>query len=145
MNFFILDDLLMRRLKENVRGVVSFFGAVDMKDVQEKSQAAPLVALIYDGYAIRDTNPGTVQVVQRWAVVVGVHVKDYTEPGMSARQAAGEIVTDVITTLQGYTPEEFPNVKRMTLAQSSGIYLDAGLLLVPLTFEANVVLSRNLS
>lgn len=145
MNYFILDDLLMRRLKENVQGVANFFSAADMAQIKEFSQVAPLVAVIYDGYSTKDTNPGTVQVIQRWAVVVGVQVKDYTEPTMSARQAAGEIVTDVIRALQGYTPPEYPNVKRMTLAQSGGVYLDAGLLLVPLTFEANVILGSNLS
>lgn len=145
MNFFILDELILKRLKEHVKGVARIFSALNLQDVVAQSQAVPLVATVYDGYVLKDSNPGTAQVIQRWTVVVGVKVLDYTEPAMSARVASGEIVTAVLKALQGYGPSEYPNVKRLSLAQGQGAYLENGLLLVPLVFESSVVFGSTLS
>lgn len=142
MNFFAIEELIVRRLREEVKGVAVVFSASDLAEVNDRSQTAPLLAVVYDGYALHSAVRGAVQVVQRWIVVIGTRAGEYADPAATNRRAAGEIATDVITCLQGWQPVEYPNIRPLSLAQAQGTYLKDGLLLVPFVFETNLSVTK---
>ena len=142
MNFFAAEEAILSRLKDRVQ-TKHVFSAADLREVKDRSQAVPLVAVIYDGCAPTSKTLGAVQVTQRWVAVVGTREGQYTDPAMSNRKAAGDIVTEVILALHGWVPEQVKQIRALSLAQSQGTFLEEGLLLCPFVFTTDVIVSGN--
>ena len=69
--FFDLEPEIVKRLRAALPAGVPVLTADELDDVEERSQPAPAVHVIYDGYTVTQAQPTAALTRQRWLVAGG--------------------------------------------------------------------------
>lgn len=141
MSWTPLEDALVARLQDRLGAMAKrYLTTAEYADVEEESQATPVVAVVYQGYAPVST-PGQVyaakvqQIEQSFYVVVAVRNARNTRNREGAREASAPIVKAVMNALIGWRPPGLPEEGPLQLAPAPGAaFTDAGFAYYPIAF-----------
>lgn len=139
VDFLGLEPLIIARLKASVPAARAVLAAEDLADVQERSQVAPALHVIYGGYRVTEAseNGRTAATEQTWIVVVVVKGAGQRGDAAAAlRASAAALVTPVLSALMGWRPAE--RMRPMKLANGPRPVFSSGFAYFPLTFTATV-------
>ncbi|MFW5920923.1 MAG: phage tail terminator protein [Polyangiales bacterium] len=111
-DYLAAEGLLVERLREELTTVPErhVLTAPDLAEVDEQQQFTPAVHVIYAGDEVVESDDaragdGGEQIVrQRWYTVAAVRNVREPRAGAGAREAAGEILAEILPTLAGWVP-----------------------------------------
>lgn len=143
--FFDLEPEIVARLRETLPAGVPVLTAEELDGVQEKSQPAPAVHVIYDGYSVTQAQRTAAVTRQRWLVVVVVkHAGAAAKAAAETKQRAAPLVLAVIDALLGFRPDTRPGSQCLALATPPRPAPRAPFFYFPSLFTADVpVTSRS--
>jgi hypothetical protein len=137
-NLLSAEPLLLARLRARLPAPVQVFAAADLDGVREREQYAPAVHLLYGGHRIGDSPyPGVEKRLQSWVCVLVARNRRGVE---SQRDAAGELLTQVETSLLGWrpSPDHTPRIGQDAPAPRYG----AGVIYLTLGYQTSVRSSK---
>lgn len=128
-----IEALIVERLRQKMPGV-TVVTLDDVTRVPELRQKAPLVAVIYDGYEVREdqANGMIVNVEQTWLVVTAAKTARGAGLPIDARNEAGGLGQDVMRALLGF---RVGPARHLRLAEAPGPEYDGGFCYMPLAFS----------
>lgn len=140
-NYLSAEALIIQRIKDQVPGLNAVLSADDLAGVEERSQVAPAVHVLYGGDilaggAAGSAGRGAARIVrQRWfAVIVVRQARDAT--GSRARAEAGPLISKVLVALSGWPPSA-AHRELVRLSAPNPLYR-AGMAYFPLAFETQL-------
>lgn len=139
IDFLGLEPLIIERLKATVPAARTVLAAEDLADVQERSQVAPALHVIYGGYRVIEAseNGRAASTEQSWIVVAVVKGASQRSDGPAAlRASAAELVGPVLSALMGWRPVD--RMRPLKLANGPRPAFSGGFAYFPLTFAAQV-------
>lgn len=139
IDFLGLEPLIIARLKAAVPAARAVLAAEDLTDVQERSQTAPALHVIYGGYRVVSASESGrgANTEQTWIVVAVVKGASQRADGPAAVRASGaELVGPVLAALMGWRPSE--RMRPLKLANGPRPVFSGGFAYFPLTFSADV-------
>ncbi|MDR2155904.1 MAG: hypothetical protein LBE78_12925 [Burkholderiaceae bacterium] len=77
-----------------------------LESVTEEMQDAPAVYVIYDGFAVLESDEGSARLAHRWFAVVTVKNTAQQRAAAPRNQEAGPYLCDVLQALHGWTPPD---------------------------------------
>jgi hypothetical protein len=137
-----IEAAIVARLTERLKvpGIVkAVYDTKAYGAVEEESQLAPAVAVIYNGYRADDeVGQGTVQAVElNYLVVVVARSSKQTLRATGAKESASEVFDAAVKALIGWQPGK--GVRRLRLADADGAgYSDAGFTYLPIGFNTRI-------
>ncbi|SIQ96453.1 hypothetical protein SAMN05421829_108164 [Aromatoleum tolulyticum] len=139
IDFLGLEPLIIERLKATVPAARAVLAAEDLADVQERSQVAPALHVIYGGYRVLEaTDTGRAATTEQTWIVVAV-VKGAGQRGdapAALRASAAALVSPVLSALMGWRPAD--RMRPLKLANGPRPVFSGGFAYFPLTFTATV-------
>lgn len=139
IDFLGLEPLIIERLKASVPAARAVLAAEDLADVQERSQVAPALHVIYGGYRVAEAaENGRGAITEQTWIVVAV-VKGAGQRGdapAALRASAASLVGQVLAALMGWRPAE--RMRPLKLANGPRPVFSGGFAYFPLTFAALV-------
>lgn len=136
-NHLSLEPLMIARLRERVPAALDVLAAADMAAVEEKKMRFPALHVYYMGDKLDDRagDGQFAEVEQTWGVVVAVR---HLSGALAQRNAAGDLISAVLSALQGWLPGE--DYSRMTRINAPApLYRTGGYVFVPLYFTCRVL------
>lgn len=137
MTIKAVESAIVSRLQSKLgAGVRKVYTAAEVAQVEERSQVAPSVAVIYNGMTpTQEVGGGLVQeVALQFLAVVTVRNARGSGTQEGAREDAAELVDAVLEALLGFRP--LTNCGPLKLEQAPGAgFTDAGFAYYPLAFE----------
>lgn len=135
-----LEPTIVERLKAVLPKAVRVMSAADLAGVQQATQLAPAVHVMYQGYRVKKTEANDLVslVEQTWLTVIVVRNARDQKAGADARIDAGPIALAVHQALAGWLPEGACSNLRLADAPNAGF--DAGLFYMPLAWKTTVQL-----
>lgn len=107
-NYFEAEASIVARLQQEVPGLKSVLTPFSIGDMVESSQPSPSVHVIYGGDAVsgNEAGSGTRRTIdQRWLIVLAVRTpKAQLQNTTEIRTLAGELIPQVLRSLQGWAP-----------------------------------------
>ncbi len=140
-----LEPTIVERLRAKLPKAVRVMSAADLAGMQQATQFAPAVHVIYQGYRVRSVKAnGLVSLVeQTWITVIVTRNARDQKAGTAARIDAGPVSLDVYQALAGWLPDGACDV--MTLAEAPNAGFDAGLFYMPLAWRTMVQLTNDIN
>lgn len=111
----------------------------EIDEAKDLRQLAPFVALIYDGYTPETSvpqGPHVQKIAQEWYVVVGAKNAGGAGKSIKARDAAGELASQVLTLLLGMP---LGGGAYLRLRESPGPEYEGGYAYLPIGFVSSIV------
>jgi len=106
MNYLVLGDIIVERLRSKITSVDYIQAVLDLSSLSQTVLITPAIYVYYVGDDLGD-NAGrgmAFEVKQTWAVVAAI--KNLHELEAVRRQELGELVGDIITAIQGWRPDD---------------------------------------
>jgi len=146
-NYLFLEELLIKRINDQVQGLKFVGSAPDIDAVKQQRQKVPAAYVIYLGDDIVSdvTHQGGNRVVQKlvqnWAIVLTVNQADSMANGAAARRQTGELLGSLIKKLTGWAPVEgVTPLKRA--AGRSATFVIGSFLYYPLIFQTSFIFPK---
>jgi len=137
-DYLAAEGLIRARLEAGVTGA-RVLAAADLSGIPESAQVTPALHVVYDGDRLGDDggrHRGQ-QVYQRWLVVVAVRNAAGQRSGAGARQAAGPLLSAVLSALLGWSPSpDHQPMKRIDAPRPA--FTPGGFAYFPLAFETRI-------
>ena len=136
---FLAAERAIRERLQDVEGIQAVYGAEDAQSMEERAQRTPCVHVIYAGAEPVETHGrgDVVRFGQTWTLVLSVRHLG-RDPG-NAREAAGELLYQIIRTVSGWKPgREFTAMVpvRSTLRTDYG----GGFAYLPVSFQTTMTI-----
>jgi hypothetical protein len=133
----VLEEAIRARLEAQVASARHHLTVADLEGVQEEEQKHPAVHVVYNGDQVGgDSGDGWAQkITQDWMVVVAVRNQRGGRSGSGARGEAGPIVSEVLTAMQGWSPEPATFDPFVRVSAPGPAAPGAGFFYVPLVFR----------
>lgn len=132
-DFFAVREGIKARIESEVEGIKKVYFAEELDGVLEKSQTAPAVHVLYNGYAPAQAERARVDITldQTWAVVLVLrHARGKFE--------GGEILDKLVQALHGFQPDGAVMKLELTSSPFSPTYRP-GVAYYPLAFLTRVI------
>ena len=139
-DFLSAEGLITDRLKAAAPQLESVYTAQDLASAGEGAQRTPAAHVMLDGLAPGEVRADGINArwTQTWGIVVAVRNANPRNPS-GAHNAAGPVLTEVLTALQGWRPSEDHSPLEPTSSSYRPTYR-AGFAYMPLAFETRLII-----
>lgn len=148
MDYLVLEDLLVDRIKETMPELKAVLTATDLAAVKDDRKADLAVHVVYLGDEIgsgpqHQGGSGKVQAItQQWMVVLVVKFAGSPTTGKGNRKLAGPLITKLLKALAGWEPPNVP-LDALRRINAPKVIYNNGFAYYPFAFKTQFTLGRS--